>query len=78
MGQLLDNAKRVPEAEAAYRKAIQVDPGNVEPRKALAGLLMENKRIPEAIQELEQAKALDPNDTSLARDLERLWAKTRR
>ncbi len=78
LGQLLDNAKRVPEAEAAYRKAIQTDPANVEPRKALAGLLTENKRIPEAIQELEQAKAIDPNDASLARDIERLWARTRR
>lgn len=74
---VLDNTQRRAEAEAAYREAIRFDPSNLEPRKALGAMLAEAGRLSEAIDVLQQAKELDPQDPVVARDLERLWQKSR-
>jgi Flp pilus assembly protein TadD len=78
LGQLLDNAQDWAGAEASYRTAIAADPLGLDARKALAGMLIERKRLQEAIVVLEEARQVDPNDPIIKRDLERLWAASKR
>ena len=75
LGQLRDNLGDAAGAEEAYRKAIEVDPLAVDPRKALASLLAEAGRLREAIEVLEKARDLDPGDEAIRRDLERFWRR---
>ncbi len=75
LGQVRDNLGDLAGAEAAYRKAIEVDPLAVDPRKALASLLAERGRVREAIDVLEAARDLDPGDEAIRRDLERFWRR---
>lgn len=78
LGQLLDNAQDWAGAEASYRTAIAADPLGLDARKALAGMLIDRKRLQEAIVVLEEARQVDPNDPIIKRDLERLWAASKR
>ncbi len=75
LAQVRDNLGDLAGAEAAYRKAIEVDPLAVDPRKALASLLADRGRVREAIDVLEKARDLDPGDEAIRRDLERFWKK---
>jgi arylsulfatase A-like enzyme len=78
LGQLLDHTKRYEDAEAAYRQGIHVEPMLLDLRKALVGLLLDRGRSGEAIVELETLKELDPHDPAVTRDLERIWAKSKK
>ncbi len=75
LGQVRDNLGDLSGAEAAYRRAIEVDPLAVDPRKALASLLADRGRVREAIDLLEKARDLAPDDEAIRRDLERFWRR---
>lgn len=78
LGQLEGHRKNYAGEEAAYRQAIAKDPFNIEARKALAGVLAQQKKIQAAIDTLEQARDLDPADPAIRAELEKLWARLRR
>lgn len=72
LGQLYDHRREVKEAEACYRRAMQTDPYNTDPIKALASLIAENGRVDAALELLEKGRRLDPADPSIERELQRL------
>lgn len=72
VGQIHDALKEYEAAEATYRRAFEVDPLAVDPRKALASLIADQGRTDEAIQILEEAQELAPNDREITGTLGRL------
>jgi protein O-GlcNAc transferase len=75
LGNLLADAQRKQEAEAEYRKALQVEPSDADARYNLSLLLEEEDRLPEALRELRRTAELAGDDRevlqTLARVLER-------
>ncbi|MES1980988.1 MAG: tetratricopeptide repeat protein [Pseudomonadota bacterium] len=63
---------RVNDALAAYDAALQLDPGHDEARRAMVGVLLENKRNAEAEQVLQDALKFNPQNSALAMLLARL------
>jgi tetratricopeptide (TPR) repeat protein len=62
-GTLLAQTFRFTEAEAAFRAAIEIDPGFVEPALELADIYVNTGRPGEAIPVLERVIAADPSNT---------------
>ncbi|MDQ7088934.1 MAG: sulfatase-like hydrolase/transferase [Acidobacteriota bacterium] len=77
LGQLRGHAGDLDGEAAAYRKAIATDPYDIQPRKALAGVLAQQGRVQAAIDALEAARDLAPHDPAIRAELEKLWAKNR-
>jgi tetratricopeptide (TPR) repeat protein len=73
-GQIHDALGEFEAAELTYRRAFDVDPLAVDPRKALASLIADQGRVDEAVEVLEEARELAPNDAEIARTLGKLRA----
>ncbi len=71
-GMIADHEKMPKEAEAAYRKAMEVDQFGVQGPIALAGFFARQKRWPEARAVFERRVAADPNDAFALYQLGRL------
>lgn len=63
MGQVYQKMVLVDRAEAAYRKALDIDPAFDHSKKSLATLLYERGRYEEATRILEELRARNPKDT---------------
>ncbi len=74
LGHLLGQAGRFDEAAAAYRRALEIEPGNEQARLAEATALVLGKRPAEAVRRLEEAVVLLPDSLDLADTLARLLA----
>ena len=66
------------EAEAAFRKAIALEPASVEAKLALANFLWAAERAPEAEASLKEALAKEPQHLLANRMLAVLYVSTRR
>jgi tetratricopeptide (TPR) repeat protein len=71
-GMIADHDKKPAEAEAAYRKAAEIDPKHVDGPIALASFLAKQKRWAEARAIFEKRLAADPNDAFAIYQLGRL------
>jgi len=60
------DAGRISEAEAALQEALKIQPGNVQARNLLAGLMLRGGRLEEAMRLLDEGLRLKPNDAGLA------------
>ena len=60
LGQVLRTQKKVKEAEAAFREAIQTNPDDAEARAELGTLLREQKKLDESVAQLHEATRLKP------------------
>ena len=69
---------RKPEAEAAFKQAVVVDPKSVRPRLALANYYWTTERRAEAENELTQAIELEPNHALANSALASLYIATKR
>jgi superkiller protein 3 len=63
---------RLPQAEAAFRSALEAEPKLVAALNNLAIVLERTNRREEAIRVLEKAAKLDPNDEDVQRNLQRM------
>ncbi|HEX8915688.1 MAG TPA: tetratricopeptide repeat protein, partial [Humisphaera sp.] len=66
LGAALAQAGRPPEAEAALRDALRLNPANVDAHRNLAVLYRGQGRAEDAVREAEAAAALDPGSPQLA------------
>ena len=66
------------QAEAAFRKAIELEPASVEPRLALANFLWSAERVPEAEATLKDVLAKEPEHLLANRMLGVLYLSTKR
>lgn len=67
LGELKATEGNRAEAEAAFRKAVAMDPSSLGARMALGYFLWSSKRIPEAEATLKEAVALNTNDSAANR-----------
>src|SRR5208282_962073 len=67
-----------PEAEREYKRALQLDPGNVEAHRLYADYLSETGRAGEALAEIRRAQELDPLSISTQIMLGWTWYFARR
>ncbi|MGD8413851.1 MAG: tetratricopeptide repeat protein [Candidatus Latescibacterota bacterium] len=77
-GSLLVQAFRFSEAEAAFRRAIELDPGFVEPALDLAEIYVNTGRPNDAIPVLERAVSIDPSNNSALVELIQTYLETGR
>ncbi len=63
---------RISEAEAAWRKALTIDPNQEEARQALLGVLLDRGQRDEAERLLQEGLAANPRQTKLSMQLARL------
>jgi tetratricopeptide (TPR) repeat protein len=75
-GSLLAQAFRFTEAEPAFRRAIELDPGFVEPAMELAEIYVNTDRPNEAIPILESAVDVDPTDPNTMAALVHVYLET--
>jgi tetratricopeptide (TPR) repeat protein len=75
-GSLLAQAFRFTEAEAAFRNAIEIDPGFVEPAMELAEIYVNTGRPTDAIPVLESAVDVDPSDPNVMTALIQVYLET--
>jgi len=66
--------KRYPEAEAALRKFIEIDPQNAKAHLQLGSVLLESNQKDVAIKELSAASGLAGSDATLLRNVAELYA----
>jgi len=71
---LYSTQKRYPEAEAALRNFIAIDPQNAKAHVQLGSLLLESNRKEAAIKELSAASGLAGSDGTLFRNVAELYA----
>jgi arylsulfatase A-like enzyme len=74
LGQLRGRRGDLEGEQAAYERAVALNPRRMQNHKALASVLMQRKQLRRAIDVLEQARELDPTDPEIREDLERLWS----
>ncbi len=60
LGRALNNLRRLPEAEAAFRRALELDPADAELHDRLGHVLRSRDRIDEALETFREATLLDP------------------
>lgn len=77
-GTLLSQSFRFIEAEEAFRRAIELDPGFVEPALELADIYVNTGRPQDAIPYLEDAMAVDPTNIELLIVLAQIYLQTGR
>ena len=77
LGQLRGHGGDLAAEAAAYQRAIATDPYDLQPRKALAGVLAQQGKVQAAIDVLEDARELAPHDAAIRKELEKLWARNR-
>ena len=65
-------------AEAEYRRAIELDPGNLQARHLYAVLLMALGRHADAVAEMEHAEAIDPMSSAIQSTFGRVLYRARR
>jgi len=68
--------QRVPEAEALYKRVLQINPKNGPAQRTLAGIFAVEGKTSEAIQQLQMAASVAPNDIPLKVELAQLYGKT--
>jgi Flp pilus assembly protein TadD len=73
-GLVLKRLQRLPEAEAAYRRALELGGDTVELHNNLGNLLLAAGRAAEAIPAFERALALEPGNATVRENLERARA----
>lgn len=71
---LYSTQKRYPEAEAALRKFIEIDPQNAKAHVQLGSVLLESNQNEAAIKELTAASGLAGSDATLLRNVAELYA----
>lgn len=69
LGRYLEGAGKVDEAVAAFRKAIELEPGSAEPRAELAGLFARQDKAREALDAAEDALRVSPKNQEANRIL---------
>ena len=78
LGFLLRETKRLPEAEATYRRAIELKPDFADVHNSLGNLLKETKRLPEAEAAYRRALELKPDFALAHNNLANLLLETKR
>lgn len=69
VGRYLEGAGKVDEAVAAFKKAIDLEPGSAEPRAELAGLYARQDKAREAVEAAEDALRVSPKNQEANRVL---------
>ena len=69
LGRALNNLRRFAEAEDAFRRALELEPGNAELHDRLGHVLRARNRIEPAVVAFREATALDPSLTRAWRNL---------
>lgn len=69
LGRYLEGEGKIDEAVAAFRKAIELDPGSAEPRAELAALYARADKAAEAVSAAEDALKMDPRNQEANRIL---------
>jgi tetratricopeptide (TPR) repeat protein len=72
LGTVRDRQQRFAEAEALFRRVLQLNPQSVAASRGLAASLIDQGKQEEAIQEYKEAIQLDPQDSSLKIELVKL------
>ncbi|HUT03023.1 MAG TPA: DUF2723 domain-containing protein [bacterium] len=72
MGMLLDQTGRLPQAEAAFKKALSIDPDSVEAHNALGVVYAKRKQYKDARREWEAALKLKPDSAGTLSNLKQL------
>ena len=76
LGQLSFQMKRWDEAEAAFRKALELNPNCIEATAGLMKMYYEQKKYAktfEQIRQIQEINATDPRVTPQLRELTRCW-----
>jgi superkiller protein 3 len=73
LGIIRGRQERFPEAEALFRRALQVDPKSLVAVRNLANALLAQDKADDAIEQYKQAEKLAPQDPGLRTDLARLY-----
>lgn len=73
-GPILEQQKRLPEAEQMYKRAVVLDPQSVDAVIGLANVYMSSQRFPEAEDALKKLLAMRPNDVNAHLELGRILA----
>ena len=73
LGIIRGRQERFPEAEALFRRALQVDPKSLVAVRNLANALLAQDKADDAIEQYKQAEKLAPQDAGLKTDLARLY-----
>lgn len=73
LGILRGRQERFAEAEALFRRALQIDPKSVVAARNLANALLAQDKTDEAIAQYKQAEKVAPQDATLKIDLARLY-----
>jgi len=63
LGAAYDQLKQPKDAIAAYRRASEIDPGNVQTLDALAQILLANNQLDEALKQYKELLEADPENT---------------
>ena len=73
LGTIRENQKRYSEAEALFRRSIQLNPKSIEASKHLASVLVLQDKDTEAAHQYREALALVPRDVHVKMELARLY-----
>jgi tetratricopeptide (TPR) repeat protein len=73
-GPILEQQKRLPEAEQMYKRAVALDPQSVDAVTGLANVYLSSHRLPEAQDAIKKLLALRPNDIGAHMELGRILA----
>jgi tetratricopeptide (TPR) repeat protein len=73
-GPILEQQKRLPEAEQMYKRAVTLDPQSVEAVTGLANVYMSSHRFPEAEDALKKLLVMRPNAANAHLELGRILA----
>jgi tetratricopeptide (TPR) repeat protein len=73
LGIVRGRQERFPEAEALFRRALQINPKSLVAVRNLANALLAQDKADEAIEQYKQAEKLAPQDAELKTDLARLY-----
>ena len=76
LGYLYSRANRNDEAQANYKKFLNLSAGNTTARKQYVNTLIELKKYPEAVKELEEVIKVDTNDNDVNRALAYCYFET--
>ena len=74
LGTIRGRQQRFAEAEALFRRVLQINPKSVAAHRSLGKALAVQDKVPEAIVQYKAAEALSPHDDALKVELARLYA----
>src|SRR5258706_8449108 len=76
LGTIRIHQKRVPEAEALFKRALAIDPNLAEPQRSLGEVYSLTNRSPEAKAAYEKAHELKPRDPKISLELAEAYENT--